>query len=186
MSRKNNEVLVALISLLGVIATAIFFNWDKLFLKPNEGLVQVRYQGYKPTGDFETEFRYYLEVSGGRKSSNAMKQEMIDRYKAKFKATSPEAIQEMETYVKFIENIMDFDKMTKEVMPLFRRHFTIEELQELNKFYSTAIMQKWVSKLPYIAHDQVELIEKLVKEANDKWGQLESNKSSRGEKGLVN
>lgn len=163
-----------------MIAGAIISNWDKFFLKPNEGLVQARYQGYKPTGDFETEFRYYMEVSGARKSMNAMKQDVIDRYKAKVKATSPEDIQEMETYIKFFEKILDHDKIVKEIMPLFRRYFTIEELQELNKFYSTDIMQKWVNKLPYIVHDQVDLIGKLTKEANDQL--LELTKSAQGKK----
>lgn len=182
MQKKYIPVLVALITLLGMILGAIISNWDKLFLKPNEGLVQARYQGYKPTGDFETEFRYYMEVSGARKSTNAMKQEIIDRYKAKLKATSPEDIQRMETYIEFFEKFLDPDKMVKEMIPLFRRYFTIEELQELNKFYSTDIMQKMVNKLPYMAHDQLDFIEKSGKEANDQLRQLELTKSAQGKK----
>jgi len=63
---RSNEIIIAILGLVGVLATAVISNWDKMF--PNRGTVAARYEGYRPTGNFETELRYNLEVTGARKS----------------------------------------------------------------------------------------------------------------------
>jgi hypothetical protein len=66
---KRTDVIVAIIGLVGVLATAVFSNWSKLF--PDQGVVTASYSGYKPTNDFETDFRYYVDVSSLRRTMEA-------------------------------------------------------------------------------------------------------------------
>ena len=63
---KRGEIIIAIIGLVGVLVTGILSNWDKVF--PKQNLVQATYSGYRPTGNFETELRYYFDVSGTRQA----------------------------------------------------------------------------------------------------------------------
>ena len=45
------------------------------------------------------------------------------------------------------------DDVIRQVLPIYQKHFTLAELQELNKFYSTEVMQGMVKKLPLITQD---------------------------------
>src|SRR5262249_13870332 len=68
MTAGRSQILIALIGLVGVLTTGVLSNWDKLF----SHVVTVSYQGYKPTGDFETELRYFIEVTGRRRNSKQL------------------------------------------------------------------------------------------------------------------
>ena len=69
------------------------------------------------------------------------------------------------------EESLSLDDVIKAYMPVYKKYYTIEELQELNKFYSTDLMQSMVKKNPSIAQElapiQMELLtdhaEKLKK-----------------------
>ena len=67
-SSANRKLKVAIINgafaLAGALAGGLFLNWDKIFGPPT---IEVQYTGYKPTGEFEIEARYFMNISGTRR-----------------------------------------------------------------------------------------------------------------------
>ena len=164
-----SEITIALIGLLGVLATAVISNWDKLF--SNRGVVSANYQGYRPTGNIETEIRYFYEITGGRKdyvdTQKQMINAMFDNLIAKNPKDAEQIISERDKALAIIQSIK-FDEMLELAIPIYTKYFTIEEIQELNKFYSTELMQKLASKDPLITQDFLAVWMKFVLEKTGK------------------
>lgn len=160
---RTNQIIIALLGLTGVITTGVFSNWDKMF--PKSGVIQTVYSGYEPTGDFETELRYYLEVSGFRKWATEYPAQFATSYENSLIAQQPKN-------AKAIHDIMDiareqspkYDDLVQMILPIYQKYYSIEELQELNKFYSTRAMQEMVKKLPLISQELAPIQSKLMQE----------------------
>ncbi|MFX0115216.1 MAG: DUF2059 domain-containing protein [Candidatus Hodarchaeota archaeon] len=165
---KKNEIIIAVIGSLGVLATAVFSNWDKTF--PEKGEIRASYSGYRMTGDFETEFRYYVEVSGLRRTLESMQQHLADNLKIELKSEHPEHAEEIDAMMNAILEETRFDEIIRKLLPVLRKHFTIGEIQELNKFYSTEIMQNMIRKMPLFTQEaapiQLELIQEMEERVN--------------------
>ena len=157
---------VAIITALGGIVVAIVGNWDKLFRR--NSVITATFSGYRPTGDFETEYRHYFEVSGARK---ALESWML----AQFRDGRVNALSEVEGPGEADEINKAFDRIERETprylddvirayLPVYQRHFTLAELQELNKFYSTEAMQHMVQQLPAVMQEATPLTAQLVQE----------------------
>ncbi|WP_421858767.1 DUF2059 domain-containing protein [Oricola sp.] len=146
---SSNEILIAIIGVFGVLFTAILSNWDKIF--PRKDVVKATFRDYRPTNDFETELRYYLDVSATRKSFEILTQKMTAAQKeAALKAHPGEANEIAAISEIILEESIKFDDLIEAVLPIYRKHFSIEELQELNKFYSTEVMQHMTKKMPLV------------------------------------
>ena len=163
---KKNEVTIAIIGLIGILVTGVFSSWDKIF--PDEEVMQVRFSGYRATGNFETELRYYFEVSGVRALMENMQQQLVNNFKMTLISQYPEEAEEIDAIMNAsIEEAVTLDEAIKKLLPVYRNHFTIEEIQELNRFYSTEIMQNMLKKMPLLTQEaaplQVELIEEFQK-----------------------
>ena len=149
---KRGEVIIAIIGMIGVALTGVFSNWDKIF--PKQNVVQATYSGYRPTGNFETEFRYYFDVSGTRQGLESMQRQLLINAKNAALTQNPAHAQEIEKTFQIIESeAIKLDDVIRQVLPIYQKHFTLAELQELNKFYSTEVMQGMVKKLPLITQD---------------------------------
>lgn len=161
-SRKS-EVTIAFIGLVGVLATATFSNWDKMF--PDKTLLQAKISGYRATGNFETELRYYFEVSGARQLMAQMQKQLVTGMKANALAQDPEHSQEISMVFKEIEDDpVRFDDVIAKFLPLYQKYFTIQEIQELNRFYSTEPMQALVKKMPLLTQEAVPIQLALIEE----------------------
>jgi len=162
------EIIVAIIGLLGILVTAFLSNWDKVF--PKQNIVQATYSGYRPTGNFETEFRYYFEVSGTRVMIESMQQQVIQNAKYNLISQYPG---EAETINKIFEvaakESPTLEDMMKDLMPVYQKHFSISEIQELNKFYSTDSMQSMVRKMPLLTHDAAPIQVKILNDYFDRF-----------------
>ena len=159
---NSNAVLIAVIGLVGILVTALLSNWDKLFPKKNE--IKGKVIGYDPTGDFETELRYYFEVSGARKIMEDSAIQILRSHKISLLKEYPEDAEEFDALFKVAEDEMiTVDEAINKLMPVYQKYFSVEELQEQNKFYSTDIMQNMIKKLKALTIEaaplQVELIE---------------------------
>jgi hypothetical protein len=151
---RRTEITIAIIGLLGILATAVFSNWDKIFSK----VIQESYTGYRPTDNFETELRYYFDVSGVRATAEIMQQQLISEYKMVLITESPESAEKIDAIMSTVlEESPTLDEVIKKYMPVYRKYFTIEEIQRLNKFYSTETMQNLVKKLPLLTQEIVPL-----------------------------
>ena len=80
---RKTEIVIAVIGLIGVIATGVLSNWEKIFAKGE--VLTATYEGYSPTGNFETEFRYFFEVSGNRAMSEQLQEQIDEKHGELFK-----------------------------------------------------------------------------------------------------
>ena len=159
---KQNEITIAVIGLLGVLVTATFSNWDKMFPNPEE--IRVNFSGYRATGVFETELRYFFEVAGLRSWVENTQQQLVVTMRNDLIKEYPDKVTEINMILDAsLEEAPTIDDIIKALLPVYRNYYTIEELQELNKFYSTEIMQNMVRKTPALMQEaaplQLELIE---------------------------
>ncbi len=149
---KRGEVIIATIGLVGILVTAFLSNWDKVF--PRQDIVQATYSGYRPTGTFETELRYFFEVSGARESIASSQQQLTLNQKLNLLSEYPEDADEInKVFDAAAETAPRFEDVISELMPVYQKHYSLSEIQELNKFYSTEIMQGMVKKAPLISQD---------------------------------
>jgi hypothetical protein len=148
----NTELAVAVVGVAGGIVVALLGNWDKLF--PKENLIKATFAGYRPTGDLPTELRYFIDVSGTRRLLEASQRQMLLNSRMVALAERPEAAEEINNLYDAIEReAIQLDDVVRAMIPVYQKHFTLAELQELNKFYSTDAMQTMLRKLPELAQD---------------------------------
>jgi uncharacterized protein len=178
----QKEVLIAAIGAIGVIITGVVSNWDKLF--PPNNVVTATYSGYRPTGDPEVELRYFMEITGMRGMTKHMQDEVVKYFKTQSVAEhgNPELAEKVFQIVdEELENT--FDQAMNTYIPIALKYLTPEQVQELNKFYSTPIMRELVRATPLINKEYMPLVmaemqkaqvkvqerlEKLVQEEREK------------------
>ena len=131
---KKNEITIAVIGLLGVLATTALSNWDKMFPNPNE--IRANYSGYRATGVFETELRYFFEVAGLRSWIENTRQQLVIAMRNNLIKEYPEKAKEINLVLDAsLEEAPTIHDIIRKLLPVYRNYYTIEELQELNKFY---------------------------------------------------
>ncbi|UZJ40057.1 DUF2059 domain-containing protein [Prosthecochloris sp. SCSIO W1102] len=167
-SRKSGGSLIAALMLICAMATSTLVAQNVA----RANVIQVKYTGYKPTGVFETELRYFYEVSGVRSYLENMEKQLLEQFKKTLLSQYPDDRKQVDKMIDILsEESLSLDDVIKAYMPVYKKYYTIEELQELNKFYSTDLMQSMVKKNPSIAQElapiQMELLtdhaEKLKK-----------------------
>ena len=164
---RRNEIIIAIIGLVGVITTGLISNWDKIFAEGQ--VLQTTYSGYRPTNNFETNLRYYFEVSGTRATMETQQKELLNRLEMQLISENPEKAEPIKEFISAVrEEAPTVEEILNKLLPIYRKHFTIKELQELNKFYSTKIMQGMVKKSSLIALESAPLQLELINAYQEK------------------
>jgi len=144
--------VTAILGLVGVLVTALLSNWDKLF--PKKNIVKAEYTGYRPTGNFENELRYFFDVSGTRAMAESTNEQIIQTQTLNLLSAHPEDAERINREVDAVrKEAIRFDDVIKAILPVYQKHFTLSEIQELNKFYSTDVMQGMANKIPLVAQE---------------------------------
>ena len=159
--RKSNEITIAIIGLIGVLATAIISNWRIIFPDPNE--FTAKSINYIPTNDFDSEYRHFFDVSGSRKSIEIMIQGMINNLKDQLIKENPNDLKKIDEIVNATNEISGefIDVTIRKLLPIYKNHFTIEELKAINRFYSTAIMQNFIEKSASFVQESTSIMGEL-------------------------
>lgn len=80
---------------------------------------------------------------------------------------TPEQIQIMEKYMiemlDMMEEEMSWDKMKDDYIQIYMSVYTVEEIQELIKFYQTPVGQKTIEKTPVLTQKAMEITQKYLK-----------------------
>lgn len=161
MRNRSNEILIAIIGLVGVLATGVLSNWDKLTSK--NPIIQAQAIGYQPTGDFNTEVRYYLEITGMRATIESYTKRYLETSKMELLAERPQDAAKINEYFDTMgQEMIKYDDLVNSLLPVYQKHFTVLEIQELNKFYSTHVMRELVRKGPAVAEDIIPIQQKLT------------------------
>ena len=136
--KYRNEIVIALIGLVGVIFTAIASNYDKLFSEP--------VSPYENIDDIETQLRYYVDISGIRKALEEMDKSVAERYKQKYQVSEAE-----------INCMMDIRLQKEQLIELFirvnKQHVSLKQIKDINRFYSSESMKSFNSLSPIISRD---------------------------------
>jgi hypothetical protein len=145
-SAHATQIIVAMIAVLGVIVSALTANWDKLF--PKENTLSATYSGYTPTGKFDVELRYFFLVTGIKGSIEEMQKSLLTALIQEETKRNPENANEVRNAMDKIlaDSAQLFERTIDTISPIYERYYTVEQMQALNRFYSTKEMQAFVSK----------------------------------------
>lgn len=156
--------------LAGGIAGGAISNWDKIF---GPSTIEAPYSVYKPTGEFDIEARYFMDVSGTRRDFDLLITKNMEAFdsliqdlKNSIKSSSEEGaennIDKLDRLLSIAdEKKTDTDKIIRTILSVYKKYYTVKEIQELNKFFSTDLMRAMVSKSPAIWGDLLPAIQDL-------------------------
>ena len=167
---NRNSRTTALITAAGVVFGATITNLDAIVrvVKGTEA-VTAEYSGYRPTGVFETEFRYHYEVSGARADLEDLEDRFLEVVRQELINEDPESEEQINALIEVVtEEAPQFDEILELTLPIYERHYTVEDIQELNRFYSTVPMQDMVRKDRLINAELAPLLVQLQQDYIDR------------------
>jgi hypothetical protein len=94
----------------------------------------------------EQAIRKLMEMIGATDFGTQVNQQLLSQMRFDFPQV-PESL-----WAEFAESL-DPAELTSMAIPIYDRHFTMEELQALIDFYTTPVGQKIVNKLPLVAQE---------------------------------
>ncbi|WP_424946109.1 DUF2059 domain-containing protein [Candidatus Spongiihabitans sp.] len=102
-----------------------------------------------------------------------MQKQLAQNFKLQLSTKYPEDSEEIKKVMDIaLEEAITLDEMLYKMIPIYKNHFTVQELQELNKFYSTEIMQNMIKKMPLLTQEvaplQVEFFTNFQKRYTDR------------------
>ncbi|ULL04925.1 hypothetical protein JNO42_25975 [Pseudomonas putida] len=137
----RNEIIIAVIGLVSVISTGVFSNWDKLF-SPSSSATNSAVL----SDDFNVQVRYFIETSGFRNAMEALEKQRAERYRLEFKA-------DKDTVDCMLDMSIPTNQLVDIAVDAFRKHFTLEEIKELNRINAMPAMVSAASKQAAISLD---------------------------------
>ena len=147
----RNEIIIAVIGLVGVIFTAVLSNYDRLFGDTPES---AHVSPYENVDDINMQLRYFVEVSGFRDSLEEMEKVTAEKFKQKYGATDTE-----------INCILDNQIQTEQLVEVFvetmKNHVTLQQIKDLNRLYSSETMKSYTKSSPLIVRGFIAGIDKL-------------------------
>jgi hypothetical protein len=164
----GSEVTVAAIGALATVFAAVIPNWGSIFL--GHKYVRESYVGYTPTGDFDKELRVFYELSGFRETFKTEMQSVLGTMREQYEQLLPAQTEAIDFVLDSVAKAGSYDLLYDQVIdstiPVAREYFTTAQLQELNKLYSTQIMQAMVKAQPHYIKD----VYAVAKDVGEAWG----------------
>lgn len=167
-SCKNGQLRIALINgiflLVGTISGGVISNWNEIF----GTTITANYAGYKPTGDFATEARYFMDVAGTRRDFKILLEKRTKNVEALVKVLSKQLGREEADQLDKIPRVVREEQITPQemidaILPVYQEYYTVAEMQELNKFFSTDVMRALTAKGPVVWEELFLAIQNLEK-----------------------
>ena len=106
-----------------------------------------------------TRLRYFFEITGRRKNAN----QFVERLRSSLISASPQNAEKInQLLTEYTKAMLTFDETVAAEVPIYAKYYTVAEIQELNRFYSTEIMQQYLKKEPLVQQETTRAIVKLV------------------------
>lgn len=119
----------------------------------------------KESGDINVELRHFIEVSGIRTSFEEMDKIKSEQYRLKYQIPEDTA-----------NCLLDFEVKGNEIIEMIvdvmKKHTTLEQVQEMNEFYSTPSMKSYLKEQPAITKDIMDGFDKLYERLNMRSGAI--------------
>lgn len=100
----------------------------------------------------------YLELTGYKKQLTLMTEDAADT----LSATNPEYQGRRAAILRAYGRVYSYEKVKPDLISLFSKHFTAEELKELIKFYKSPVGKKLSEKQPEISKEYIGIFKKLT------------------------
>lgn len=153
---NRKEIIIAVIGLIGVSVTALLSNWDKLY--PKENVITTSYTGYTQTEDPKSEFRYFMEITGVRDQMLTMQRGLLAQEKIQLAELFKDNPELLDKFYSIIDEELPHlnERLIASYIQIASQYFTLEEVQELNKFYSTPVMREMIRRQPLLAKTYIQ------------------------------
>ncbi len=109
--------------------------------------------------DAKTEAENLVKTMGLEKEYNTTLNKMVQYYTRKYRVPK----NKQGKVEQFLKKYMSWDIVKQDVIKLYSKEFTADELKELAKFYSTPLGKKTIIKLPQIMDKASKQAQKRVK-----------------------
>ena len=164
-TRLRDTVIAGLFVVAAPSLATVISNWDKLFGNTIE-LVYER----KPTDNFDTEARYFFDISGIRATLETMLKKSTGNALKQMECTFSELPASDPSLWNEVNKAVQGEKITADeiitvLVPVYRKHVSLEEMQELNKLYSSGVLEIISGRLPAITEDELLAFADLQKDA---------------------
>ena len=147
---RRNEIVIAIIGLVGVIFTAVISNWDKI--SPSTANYPVA------SDDINVQAQYYIESTGLRATLEAFEKARVERYRREYKVSAEEADC-------MIDLGIPATQLVSIATNVLKAHYTLDELKEMNRIASLPLMRRVTEKQPAIGLDLFKGVEEAAERA---------------------
>jgi hypothetical protein len=154
MASRRNEIIIAVIGLIGVVFTAVISNWDKM-----ASAASIPSNSAVMSNDINVQLRYFIEISGFRASLEALERQRAERYKVEYKADN-------DTVNCMLDMSIQTNQLVDIAVNALKNHFTLEEIKELNRINSSPAMANFAAKQPAVSLDLIKGLEDAMERAH--------------------
>ncbi len=105
------------------------------------------------TADFDKDLLTFMEISG----STATYDLMYDQLTAQLKMMKPGVPDSLWVSLKTEVYNQEVKELTKQLVPLYKKHFTHADVKELISFYNSPTGKKLAAKTPLISQEAMQL-----------------------------
>jgi hypothetical protein len=101
--------------------------------------------------DFEEDMALMLELNGSRQTYDMMFGQIVNQMKASMPNVSDEA------WAKVKEDVFDkqIEELNKKLVPIYKKHFTHDEIKDIIAFYQTETGRKMAQKSAVISQESM-------------------------------
>jgi len=117
------------------------------------GFLLVAYVTKAQTSDFDRDLVKLMSVNGSSETYNMV----YDQLTAQLKQAKPGAPDSVWSNLKREVYDKEVNDLTKQLVPLYKKHFTHEDVKELISFYESPIGKKLTAKTPLLTQESMQL-----------------------------
>lgn len=108
------------------------------------------------TNSYDEDLEKFLQINGSTETYNMMYEQILTQLKVS-KSGVPDSV-----WIKLKTEVYDksVNELTKQMVPLYKKHFTQSDVKELISFYESPIGKKLVVKTPLLTQDAMQMSQK--------------------------
>ncbi|MCF8362099.1 MAG: DUF2059 domain-containing protein [Prolixibacteraceae bacterium] len=102
--------------------------------------------------DYDKDLEKFLQINGSTETYNIMYEQILTQLKMSKPGVPDSVWSNLKTEV--FDN--EVKELTKKMVPLYKKHFTHEDVKELINFYESPIGKKLVTKTPLLTQESMQ------------------------------
>ena len=116
-------------------------------------LLLIGFTVFAQTGPFEADILKMLQINGSKGNTDAIFGQIVTR----FKAAKPEVTEEKWAALK--KDVFDAEvaELNKMLIPVYKKHFTPEEVKAILAFYDSPVGKKLAEQSPLITSESMQI-----------------------------